>query len=52
MNNLIMFKFTEYHVYTLFATCCVYKEKIVKNDSYEERSVYTNSENCNIQPEL
>ena len=34
----------------LFSICCVYKEKIVKNDSTEERSVHTNSESCNFRP--
>ena len=34
----------------LTSICCVYKEKIDKNDSHEERSAHhTNSERCNIQ---
>ena len=34
----------------LTSFCCVYKEKIVKNDNTEERSIHINSERCNIYP--
>ena len=35
----------------LTSICCVYKEKFVKNDSSEKRSVHTNSESNNIRLE-
>ena len=33
----------------LTSICCVYKEKLFKNDSYQEPSVYKISESCNIR---